>query len=189
MTTRDDVHRKAGEALGLAQALELALTVPIMMLFLLESGHGKDLSKRDLLALIKEDKARERPTVKVTVVDDSFRQRMRLEISDIQMLVRNGSMGALKQRLQKYLRVSPGGPPAPLDVLQVALEARNYLCHEFFKDFGTNLEQDQGADRAASKLDNFQDAIREAITFCDQLTKALRQQFPRTFDETAAQIH
>lgn len=136
MTTRDDIHRKAGEALSLAHKLEQSLTAPIMMLFVIESGGASnDLSKQDVLRLVREDKARERPSVKIHVVDEKFQERMRQEKIAVQMLVRNGSMGELKRRLQNFLRTSPGGPPVSLTVLQDALEARNYLCHEFFKEF------------------------------------------------------
>lgn len=189
MTTRDDVHCKAGEALSLAQALELALTVPIMMLSLLESGHAKDLTAQDVVRMIREDKARERSVIKSKVMDEKLQERMRMELTDIAMLVRNGSMGALKTRLQGYLRSSPGGPSAPLTVLEDALEARNYLCHQFFKDVSADLEQGHAVDHVVSKLDEMQDAFRAAISFCDRLTEALRQAFPKTFDRKSDQIH
>lgn len=191
MTTRDDVHRKVGEALGLAQALEIGLTAPILMLSLIESGHAsQDLSTQDVLTLIKEDKARERPTAKLRTMDDKLRERLRQELISVAMLVQNGTMGELRKKLQHYLRSSPGGPPAPLDELQDALEARNYLCHEFFKEYGADIEQGQGMDSALARLDALQDDFRAAIAFCDRLTGALRQAFPKTFDKQEPdQVH
>lgn len=189
MTTSDDVHLKAGKTLGLAQKLEMSLTIPILMLAMLESGMGKDLTPKDVLQLIREDKARERPVVKLRTMDEKFRERMRAELINVAMLVKNGTMGDLRTKLQSYLRISPGGPPAPLDELRDALEARNYVCHEFFKEYGADMERGEGLERAISRLNALQADLEAAITFCDRLAATLHRVFPKTFEKRPDQIY
>jgi len=42
MTAQHDVYRKAGEALELAQMLEEALTIPLLMLAIIDSVHASE---------------------------------------------------------------------------------------------------------------------------------------------------
>ena len=53
MSEQEDIYHIAGEALELSQMLEEALTIPIMMLFIIESGGQKDITSNEAEALIK----------------------------------------------------------------------------------------------------------------------------------------
>lgn len=189
MTSSDDVYSKAGEALELAQLLEEAVTIPIMMIFMIESGWQKDISFKQAVKLAEASGVEVAKHLKPKPVDEKKRQNLRLQIGQIALLVQNGTMGELKKALESRLHVSPGGPTAFLDVLQVALESRNYLCHAFFKEYMASSIKEKEKFDAIAKLEEIQKSLREAISFADSLVKSLRQQFPKTFADHDRRVH
>lgn len=188
MSEQEDIYRIAGEALELSQMLEQALTIPIMMLFIIESGWQKDIASNEVEALIKESAAASK-AVKSQPVNERFRQNVRAQVGQITLLVQNGSMGELKRALESRLHVSPGGPSVFLHVLQEALEARNYLCHAFFKGAIESSTQDNDNFDAIAKLREIETTLRKAISFANGLADTLHQQFPKTFASDSRTVH
>ncbi|MDO5759361.1 MAG: hypothetical protein Q4P24_18380 [Rhodobacterales bacterium] len=188
MSEQEDIYRVAGEALELSQMLEQALTIPIMMLFMIESGWQKDIAPEELEALIREATAASK-VVKSKPVNKRFRQNVRIQIGQVKLLVQNGTMGELKRALESRLHVTPGGPSAFLHVLQEALDARNYLCHAFFKDTVESSARKHADFDAIVKLREIEDSLQNAISFANGLAGTLRQQFPQTFSRDSRTVH
>lgn len=159
------------------------------MLFLMESGYNKEYSYEDAINIYKAKNSGNSPVIKIKSVDMKFQQDMQLRVGSIALMVKNGSLGELKRELEKYIRISPNGPSASFDVLQHALDARNYLCHEFFKEIGEGLENDRVSTQVIAKLEEIQAALQAAISFSDQIASTLRQQFPRSFADRCKAIH
>lgn len=188
MTAKGDIHRVVGETLELAQALEEAITLPILMIFIIESGWQKDLGPDEISHLMDEARGNARISMSKPI-NEKFRQNMRVQIGQIKLLVQNGSMGELKRSLESRLHVSPGGPSASIEVLQNALDARNYLCHDFFKKHMANKGQNAAIQAATSELKEMKETIHKAIAFATTLTHSLREQFPNTFVIIDRRLH
>lgn len=177
MSEQENVYRIAGEALDLSQRLEEALTITIMMMYMLKY-ECKDLDTK----IIKKAKANQKLKSKPVT---TMRQKKLIEKGDILLLVENGSMGQLKKTLELFFQVTPLGPSPIFDVLGEALEARNYLCHKFFKEY--NTIKSKGQFDAVAKLEEMQTNLREAIAFAMGLTDKLNRQFPQTFSDLLQQ--
>ncbi|MDP7149435.1 MAG: hypothetical protein QGI08_14800 [Paracoccaceae bacterium] len=188
MSEQEEIYRIAGEALELSQMLEQALTIPIMMLFMIESGWQKDIASKEIETLIEESTLGS-TAVKSQPVNERFRQNIRAQVGQITLLVQNGSMGELKKALESRLHVTPGGPSAFLHVLQDALDSRNYLCHTFFKDSVESSAREDGNFDAIAKLREIETSLRKAISFANGLADTLRQQFPQTFESDSKTVH
>lgn len=189
MTSADDIYKKVGEALELSQMLEEAVTIPIMMLFMIESGWQKDLSFKDTVKLAEASGVDVAKHIKSKPFDKKMRQNLRLQVGQITLLVQNGTMGELKKALESRLHISPGGPSVFLDILQESLESRNYLCHNFFKDYMASSINEKREPDAIAKLEEIQNKLRDAISFADSLTSSLQQQFPKTFTDHDFIVH
>ena len=122
-------------------------------------------------------------------MNERFRQNIRAQVGQVVLLVQNGSMGELKRALESSLHVTPGGPSVFLDVLQEALDARNYLCHAFFKDAVKSSTQDNENFDAIARLREIETTLRSAISFANGLADTLRQQFPKTFASDSRTVH
>lgn len=184
----NDILQKAGEALELSQILEEALTIPIVMMFVLESGKQKDLSGEEITKLYKEASTSTTGVISKPV-NKKYRQDVQMKIGRIKLMAQNGTMGELKRALEGCLQVSPNGPSPFFDVLQDALDVRNHLCHEFFKKNMIESYNEDAQLSALEKLDDMQASLRKAISFVNTLTDTIQQQFPKTFSDLNHSIH
>ncbi|WP_417249801.1 hypothetical protein [Celeribacter sp.] len=188
MTARAEVYRCAGETLELAQFLEEALALSIIMLFIIEAGMQKDFTPEEISKMIVEAR-RDQIPITSKPVTKKFQQNLQAQMGQVNLLVQTGSMGELKRTLESKLHVSPGGPSASIEVLQGALEARNHLCHGFFKSHFANTDTDAAIRSALSDLSDMKEKIQEAIGFANSLVASLQDQFPITFSNFERRLH
>ena len=188
MSTLEEVHKVAGETLELAQFLEEAIALPILMIFLLEAGGQKDLTPEEISKMIVEAKGNQNPITSKPVTK-KLQQNLQAQRGQVNLLVQTGSMGELKRTLESKLHVSPGGPSASIEALQGALEARNHLCHRFFKSHFANTDPEAAIRSALSELSDMKEKIQEAIGFANALVASLQNQFPNTFSNSERRLH
>ncbi|WP_157577862.1 hypothetical protein [Roseivivax halodurans] len=97
-------------------------------------------------------------------------------------------MGKLKKELEGHFFMDEVGSEF-FTTFEVALDARNYLCHGFFKDF---LAQQAGlcSEQAAlDKLEDIKSQIRIATNYSGSIVSSLQENFPRVFDEVHLSVH